>query len=42
MDYDDAGVRGHGGAENFGDSSGAVDQERERAQNIVGGEGAEK
>jgi hypothetical protein len=42
MNCDDAGVREHGGVENIGDSSGAVDQEHECAQNFVGGEGAEK
>jgi hypothetical protein len=42
MRFDDAGVREDGGVDNIGDSSGAVDQEHERAQNIVGGEGAEK
>jgi len=42
MSYDGDGAREHGGVENIGDSSGAVDQEHECAQNFVGDEGAEK
>ena len=41
MSYDGDGARGHGGVENIGDSSGAVDQEHECAQNFVGDEDAE-
>mmetsp|Transcript_32219 Transcript_32219/g.54328 ORF Transcript_32219/g.54328 Transcript_32219/m.54328 type:complete len:107 (+) Transcript_32219:1-321(+) len=42
MSYDGDGAREHGGVENIGDSSGAVDQEHECAHNFVGDEGAEK